>query len=401
MDISLCCKSSQQDIKRDYPELLLAETCPGCGVKICFHNNLPQQLPAGKCIVDGLPPLKKLFTTSQGSTIPAEVDHASCERLVRTDFYLYEVPETVKQHPSRIWGEGEDEIKYSTESDLVSFVRIFLRDIISAMCLGLNLFSDLSIKHLAPDICVMTSGERLVGVIEVKKCGTNNILIQPTVLGELFDQMLLVEGLYFSGPVIGILTTFEEWMLAWFVADDKHFTCETNSGTAAVKVTVFATPTTKPTDSAQDSSPPGSQLSAESHFIGEEVEDEDEEEILAGELQLLCGDRTLTTTRVFNSKEDFEILLEHVYTAFRRMSEYHICNGKIVNVDATNPPYRRLLAWRTRKCIMEHQHLIPPGEVEGWIHLCNFSEQSRSIAQETDDAEVEAAESGSSCLKEG
>ena len=80
--------------------------------------------------------------------------------------------------------------------------------------------------------------------------------------------------------------------------------------------------------------------------------------------------------------------------------KYHICNEKIVNVDAANPPYRRLLAWRTRKCIMEHQHLIPPGDVEGWIQLCNFSEQSRSIAQETDDAEVEAAESGSSCLKE-
>ena len=72
-----------------------------------------------------------------------------------------------------------------------------------------------------------------------------------------------------------------------------------------------------------------------------------------------------------------------------------------MNVDAANPPYRRLLAWRTRKCIMEHQYLIPPGEVEGWLQLCKFSEQSRSIAQETDDGEVEAVESGSSCLKEG
>ena len=265
--------------------------------------------------------MKKILTTSSGS-IPAEVDHANCERLVRTDFYLHEVPQTVKQHPSRIWGEGEGEgeIKYATESDLVSFVRIFLRDIISAMGLGLDLISDLSIKHVAPDICVVANGERLVGVIEVKKkCGTNNILIQPTVLGELLDQMLLVEGFYRSGPVIGILTTFEEWMFAWFVADDKHFTCETNSGTAAEEET----------DSAQDS-PPGdtpSRLSAEYHFIGEEVEDEDEdeeeEEGLAGELQLY-GDRTLTTTQVFNSKEDFEVLLEHVYTAFRRMSEVRI-----------------------------------------------------------------------------
>ena len=47
--------------------------------------------------------------------------------------------------------------------------------------------------------------------------------------------------------------------------------------------------------------------------------------------------------------------------------KYHICNEKIVNVDAANPPYRRLLVWRTRKCIMEHQNLMPPGEVDGWM----------------------------------
>jgi hypothetical protein len=47
MDTSRCCKSSQQDIKLDYPGLLLAEPCPVCGVLICFHNNLLQQLQAG------------------------------------------------------------------------------------------------------------------------------------------------------------------------------------------------------------------------------------------------------------------------------------------------------------------------------------------------------------------
>ena len=57
-----------------------------------------------------------------------------------------------------------------------------------------------------------------MGVVEVKKPGYN-VLLQPTVQGELMDQMLLVEGFYGMGPVIGILTTAEEWLVSWFPVD--------------------------------------------------------------------------------------------------------------------------------------------------------------------------------------
>lgn len=60
----------------------------------------------------------------------------------------------------------------------------------------------------------------LVGVVEVKKPGAS-VLSEPTVLGELLDQMLLVEGFYGMGPVIGILTTGEEWLVSWFPADSS------------------------------------------------------------------------------------------------------------------------------------------------------------------------------------
>ena len=33
------------------------------------------------------------------------------------------------------------------------------------------------------------------------------------------DQMLLVEDFYGMGPVIGILTTAEEWLVSWFPVD--------------------------------------------------------------------------------------------------------------------------------------------------------------------------------------
>jgi hypothetical protein len=65
-------------------------------------------------------------------------------------------------------------------------------------------------------------GMYLVGVVEVKKPngdGGGNVLNQLTVLGDLLDQMMLVGGFYGMGPVIGILTTAEEWLISWFPAD--------------------------------------------------------------------------------------------------------------------------------------------------------------------------------------
>ena len=70
--------------------------------------------------------------------------------------------------------------------------------------------------------------------------------------------------------------------------------------------------------------------------------------------------------------------------------KFQLCDGRVVHVDANLPPYRRLLAWRTRKCIMEHQYLIR-GQVSEWIQLCNFSEDSHSIADAADaNAETES-----------
>ena len=132
-----------------------------------FLLSLMRRLLAGKRILDGLPPLKQILTTSTGS-IPKECEHAKCERSLHSDFFLYEVPETLDLHPSRIWAEVNSsgvELKYATEADIVGFVKIFLRDIIVAMNLDFTLVNDLSIKHIAPDICVVTDGHRLVGVI--------------------------------------------------------------------------------------------------------------------------------------------------------------------------------------------------------------------------------------------
>ena len=112
---------------------------------------------------------------------------------------------------------------YASESDIVFFVRQFLVDIMVALGLNFSFSSEITMSHIKPDIAVLLMGRYVVGVVEVKKPG-NNILAQPTVLGELLDQMFLVEGFYMTGPVIGILTTGEEWVVSWFPGDTDTLT---------------------------------------------------------------------------------------------------------------------------------------------------------------------------------
>ena len=88
-------------------------------------------------------------------------------------------------------------------------VRQFLTDIIRALGLKLLFRAEITISHTRPDIAVLLMGRFLMVVVEVNKPGSD-ILARPAVLGELLDQMFLVEGFYGTGPVIGILTTGDD-----------------------------------------------------------------------------------------------------------------------------------------------------------------------------------------------
>ena len=127
----------------------------------------------------------------------------------------------------KLWGGiiiGQVDLHYTTEADVVVFVKNFLRDIANAMGIPLFMASDFGIKQLAPDICVFSLG--LVGG------GDQEASREPTILGELFDQMILVEGFYLSGPVVGILTALEDWLFCWFPADTTHFRSKLDPYTA-------------------------------------------------------------------------------------------------------------------------------------------------------------------------
>ena len=95
----------------------------------------------------------------------------------------------------------------------------------------------------------------------------------PTVLGEMFDQMILVEGFYMSGLVIGILTTLQDWMFCWFPADTKHFSSELESYTTS---SAFLTLQKTSVPTGESTCPPRDTSSRRNHGI-ELLEDDQED----------------------------------------------------------------------------------------------------------------------------
>lgn len=69
-------------------------------------------------------------------------------------------------------------------------------------------------------------------------------------------------------------------------------------------------------------------------------------------------------------------------------------HGRKIEVDENFPPYRRLLAWRTRKCLLEHG-----GKMEdkgnSLFLLAKFSDQSKSVATNEEDEEDDGMDEGS------
>eukprot|EP01040_Poterioochromonas_malhamensis_P012013 gene12014-13120_t len=152
-------------------------------------------------------------------------DHASCDRIVR-ELPFGNANLNISGAVNSVWrkahtrSDGTRYLYYSSEAHIVYFVTRFMEDILLALGLPLDFNPEVTIKQIRPNLCVLLLGMYLVGVVEIKKPG-GNVLLEPAVLGELLDQMLLVEGFYGMGPVIGILTTGDEWVVSWFPVDQQ------------------------------------------------------------------------------------------------------------------------------------------------------------------------------------
>ena len=70
-------------------------------------------------------------------------------------------------------------MSYSSEHDIVYWVRQFLGDVLAALRLQVEFHAEVTIKQIRPDLVVLLMGMYLVGVVEVKKPG-GNVLLEPT-----------------------------------------------------------------------------------------------------------------------------------------------------------------------------------------------------------------------------
>jgi hypothetical protein len=270
-----------------------------------------------RSLSDGFPILQPHRSVSS-ACIPDRNEHGGCERQLSDFPYLPSLESHVLGYDNAAWNTVKPQgqvLKYSTESDIVHTVRNYVESVVSALGLGLELSGELSIQHIRPDLSVILNDNYLVGVIEVKK-PTAGVLEKPTVLGELFDQMMLVEGFYGMGPAIGILTTGEEWIFSWFPSD--HATLLNQNAT----VDSFTTPTKQKLSNPESKthSPSGNTPSQKSGHVHPIEREEDESTVEVDPPITSPVDRLLFTTPVMTIHSDPTYVLKHLCGALLIMS---------------------------------------------------------------------------------
>jgi hypothetical protein len=196
-----------------------------CKLIVSSHPQVPsigQMLPVLKEENDGSTP-----------SVPKESEHLPCHRRVRS-FWTWSAPDSVKTVESRIWAEREMYanhcLGYRTEHDVQSKVTLYIRDCINALDLNLTIAEDFQVAGVKEDVLLILNNFQPVGSIKFKKPekkktdavlqDESSTLIQPTVIGELCDQLRLVSSFYGSGPACGILMNGEEMVIAWESCDD-------------------------------------------------------------------------------------------------------------------------------------------------------------------------------------
>ena len=102
----------------------------------------------------------------------------------------------------------------------------------------------------------------------------------------------------------------------------------------------------------------------------------------------LCGTKGVQGT-CHNEFDNYHVTL--FYDPMKQMYRIHCLNesfkggaihGKELNIASEFSPYRRLLAWRSRRCALANQYLFDgkSDQHAAYLAACNFSEESRSIS---------------------
>ena len=110
----------------------------------------------GAKLGDGLPELVQNLTLSPPS-VPAEKEHASCDRIVRDLPFAAAESVNISGGLNTVWRtahtrpNGTRFLHYSSEAQIVYFVTRFMEDILFALDLPLEINPEVTIKHIRPE----------------------------------------------------------------------------------------------------------------------------------------------------------------------------------------------------------------------------------------------------------
>lgn len=146
------------------------------------------------------------------------------------NFYIYPgLFERIQACINYCWVGVIDGTKYyGSECDVAMIVRNYLESFIEPLGIKVRICSEMGIQSIRSDVLVLSKDSVLVGVVEVKKPSAT-ILEEATVIGELYDQMKLIQLFYQTGPAIGILTTGQQFIVCWFPEDHHLLSTEPQS----------------------------------------------------------------------------------------------------------------------------------------------------------------------------
>jgi hypothetical protein len=186
--------------------------------------------------MEGFPPLKYALSMS-GPSIPRNHDPAT---FVEERFGLLQI-NNISRIPSWLWSQYDfDGIVIYTEADVAYQVRLALSEVIQALDLQFNVFSEAQIFCVRPDIYTVSTASGIPkGIVEVKKAG-EIAMTNGFIAGEVFDHMMHIRSLFGVREVFSILTSYDEWRVCWLPDDESDKLAVAES---LPEVRVFETPT--------------------------------------------------------------------------------------------------------------------------------------------------------------
>lgn len=273
-----------------------------------------------KLFRDGLPNFVA-FGSSSPPYRPSEKEHAVCRRQVEEFYAIPGLFDNLQNAVNYAWvgAQRTGHIFYGSLNDVAITVKNFLESFLSPLDIDVRIGSEMGIQGIRPDIFIVTKNALLIGVVQVKKPGYD-ILNNGNVMGELFDQMKLMQLFYGMGPAVGILATGEQFLVAWFPQDHDVF--------SSAPLNAIGTPVRSAGDSSN--SPPGATPSQQNTSIFDIIEDE--EDCSSEDIAVYTEDRLLFCTPIFDANHNVPKLMNVLSTALIRMTHsqpnYYKTNGR-------------------------------------------------------------------------